>query len=153
MGAVDGQGDPDFVNVLPLAQYQSSYVFFTDHTYPETSLVVVRQAGADGRFADVRLDCAAAPISGWRPLGELEFTWVDLVTGFFEPAIPGCSNGRREMTSTAPFAVTVWGWGTNAVSVPSLILPGTVTGTTFGSYGFPAGGALRPINRVRPPIE
>ncbi len=153
MATANGQGDPDFVNVLPLAQYQSSYVFFTDHTYPETNLVVVRQRGADGRFADVRLDCAAAPISGWRPLGELEFTWVDLVTGYFEPGIPGCSNGRREMTSEAPFAVTVWGWGTKGVTVPSLIQPGTVSDTTDGSYGFPAGGALRPINRVRPPIE
>jgi hypothetical protein len=153
MGPADNQGDPDFVNVLPLAQYQSSYVFFTDHTYPETSLVVVRQKGTDGRFAEVKLDCAAAPIAGWRPVGELEFAWVDLVTRHFEPAIPGCSNGRREMTSAAPFAVTVWGWGTKAVNVPSLIEAGKLASTTFTSYGFPAGGALRQINRVRPPIE
>jgi IgGFc binding protein len=151
-GKPEGQGDPDFVNVLPVAQYQSAYVFFTDPTYPETSLVVVRQKGADARFADVRLDCAAAPISGWRPLGDLEFTWVDLATGNFQPAIAGCDTGRREMTSAAPFAVTVWGWGRGSVSIPTARQGGGLGTTNFTSYAFPAGGGVRRINRVPPPI-
>ena len=52
-----GRGDPEFVNVVPPAEYLASYVFFTDPTYPETNLVVVRTKGANG-FADVNLDCA-----------------------------------------------------------------------------------------------
>ena len=38
----DGTGDPEFVNVVPPAQYLPRYTFFTDPTYPETNLVVVR---------------------------------------------------------------------------------------------------------------
>ena len=138
--------------MLPVGQYQSSYVFFTDPTYPETSLVVVRQKGADARFADVRLDCSAAPISGWRPVGDLEFAWVDLATGNFQPAIAGCDTGRREMSSAAPFAVTVWGWGRGSVAIPTARQGGGLGTTNFTSYGFPAGAGVRRINRVPPPI-
>jgi hypothetical protein len=147
------QGDPDFVNVLPVAQYQAAYVFFTDPTYPETNLVVVRQKGPEGRFSAVKLDCAATPITGWRPLGDLEYAWVDLVTGNFQPAIAGCDNGRRAITSSAPFAVTVWGWGRSSAEGPSLRSPTGKEGTQSTSYAFPAGGAVRRINRVQPPIE
>src|SRR5262249_42529681 len=38
----DGAGDPEFVNVVPPAQFLPRYTFFTDPTYPETNLVVVR---------------------------------------------------------------------------------------------------------------
>ena len=37
-----GYGDPDFVLSVPPQQYLNDYVFFTDVTYPETNLVVVR---------------------------------------------------------------------------------------------------------------
>ena len=62
------------VGVLPRARY----VFFTDPTYPETNLVVVRKKGASG-FADVNLDCAGK-IEGWKKLtDDLQYTRVDLV--------------------------------------------------------------------------
>jgi hypothetical protein len=122
----------------------SSYVFFTDPTYPETSLVVTRRKGTDDKFADVWLGCAANPVDGWQPVGDLEFTRVDLVTGAFQPAIPGCDNGRQTMISLAPFAVTVWGWGSDKVSIGSKL-----TGAT--SYAYPAGSAIRKVNDVPAP--
>ena len=49
-------GDEEFVNILPPAQWLSSYVFFTDPTYATTNLVVMRKATRRA-FQDVTLDC------------------------------------------------------------------------------------------------
>jgi hypothetical protein len=151
--AFAGAGDPEFVNVLPTSQYLASYVFFTDPTYPETNLVVIRKRGGDGAFAEVKLDCSAAPLAGWRPLGQLEYTRVDLVSGNWAPALAGCNNGRQKMSSTAPFAVTVWGWGTAATgagnvfgSPPNFPLPPWYT--RFASYAYPAGASIGRVNQV-----
>jgi hypothetical protein len=151
--AFEGAGDPEFVNVLPTSQYLSSYVFFTDPTYPETSFVVVRKRGADGKLADVTLECSGKPIGGWRPVGPYEYTRVDLVTGRWEPAIPGCNNGRQRMTSAAPFAVTVWGWGTKATGAGDTpgqppFHPFPFWYTRYASYAYPAGASIGRVNRV-----
>ena len=61
------------------------------------------------------------------------------------PAIAGCDNGRQAMTSAAPFAVTVWGWGSRQVKLRGLDTGGT-------SYAYPAGSGLRRLNVVAPPI-
>jgi hypothetical protein len=103
--------------------------------------VLVRKRGEDGKFADVKLDCASAPVSGWKPLGDFEFTRIDLVTGDFKPVIPGCDNGRQAIASTAPFALTVWGWGSGPVK-----LNGETTAAV--SYGYAAGAGLRKVNDV-----
>ena len=137
----EGLGDPEFVNVVATDQYVKDYTFLTDPTYPETSLVVVRKPGGDGKFADVALACAAGPLTGWSDLGGYQFTRVDLVTGEYAAVIPGCDNGRQRMTSAAPFAVTVWGWGNRVVS-----------GTSWVSYAYPTGAALGVINTVKPPV-
>ncbi|MCY1066074.1 IgGFc-binding protein [Nannocystis sp. RBIL2] len=130
-------GDPEWVNVVPSAQYLDKYVFFTDPTYSETNLVVVR-AQKDGVFADVNLSCAGA-LGGWQPLtDQYQFTRVDLVTGNFQD-VGGCSNGRHEISSTNPFGVTVWGWGSPATQ--NFV-------TTYVSYAYPAGAALKAINDV-----
>jgi hypothetical protein len=42
------------------------------------------------------------------------------------------------MTSTSPFGLTVWGWGTEE-STP---------GTQYVSYAYPAGMSVLPINMV-----
>ena len=88
--AFNGEGDAEFVNIVPTAQYLDSYVFFTDPTYPETNLVVIRAQGSNG-FADVKLDCAGT-LTGWTALGAYEYTRVDLVTGNFM-GVNGCDNG------------------------------------------------------------
>ena len=130
------EGDPEWVNVVPPAQFLDNYVLFTDPTFPETDIVVIRTPSkADGSFADVTLDCVGA-LAGWQPLGPYEYTRVDLVTGNFVD-IGNCSNGRHEMSSALPFGVTVWGWGSNAAM-----------GTKFVSYAYPAGASVQPINDV-----
>jgi hypothetical protein len=145
-GADDCRGDPEFVNVIPAQQYLSSYVFFTDPTYPETNLVMVRNKTASG-FKDVTLDCAGI-ITGWLPAdssGEHEYARIDLVRHNFASQ-NGCDNGRHEIHSDAPFGLTVWGWGT------------AEAGGTFGggsgffsqavSYAYPAGASVQSINQV-----
>jgi hypothetical protein len=127
-------GDPEWVNIIPPAQFLDHYVLFTDPTYPETSLVVIRSPSrVDGSFADVELACAGK-LGGWQKLGDHEFTRVNLVTGDFQ-GVGGCSNGRQEMSSALPFGVTVWGWGTTQQ-------------TKLVSYAYPAGAGFQPINQV-----
>lgn len=129
-------GDPDFVNVPPADQYLDRYVFFTDFTFPETTLTVVRRKTAKG-FVPVELECGGE-ITGFQPLGSsgtYEFAWVKLTSGFVAQKLAKgeCSYGRQEAHSTGPFAVTVWGMGVDA------------------SYGYVGGTGLRPINDARPP--
>lgn len=135
-GNYGGAGDPEWVNVIPSAQYLKKYVLFTDPTYSETSLVVVRSP-VDGAFADVSIGCSGN-LGGWMPIGENEYTRVDLVTGNFQD-VNGCSNGRHEMTSDNPFGVTVWGWGSNASQQFN---------TVYVSYAYPAGASVKGINDV-----
>jgi hypothetical protein len=143
----DCRGDPEFVNVIASEQYLSSYVFFTDPTYPETDLVVVR-AKTKGAFADVTLDCLGGPLTGWKPVGSsgaFEYTRFDLVRGNFEKQ-GNCDNGRHEMKSAAPFGLTVWGWG-SAASGGSLGKNGAFYSQAV-SYAYPAGMSVKPVNTV-----
>jgi hypothetical protein len=133
----DGYGDPDFVLGVPPEQYLQQYVFFTDPTYPETNLVLVRSRAADQQFKDVMLDCLGT-ITGWQPVGtDYEYARVDLMTGNFS-AVGTCSTGRHEIRSSAPFGLWVWGWGT----------PLTTAVTRNVSYGYPGGMNVAPINDV-----
>jgi hypothetical protein len=135
------EGDPEWINVVTPQQYLKSYVFFTDPTYPETSLVVVREPGIDGAFFDVTLDCEGV-LSGWQPLGRYEYTRTRLTQGQFEN-VGTCSNGVQRMQSDGRFGVTVWGWGTS----------GTEPRSALGSYAYPAGVGLRAVSEaVLPPI-
>ena len=142
--ADQGYGDPDIVRIVPPAQYLSRYVFFTDPTYPETNLVVVRarpKAPGPKGFADVTLDCAGA-LTGWTPLGttgEYELTRTDLVRHDFEPQ-GACNNGRHEMSSTAPFGLWVWAWGGPETQAGACD-PGQPGYSCYVSYGYPAGRA------------
>ena len=91
--------------VIAPAQYLDHYVLFTDPSYSETNLVLVRAPSlVDGSFADVMLSCAGASgpqkVTGWTPIGAYEYTRVDLVTGAFQ-SVGGCSNGRQEILERA----------------------------------------------------
>lgn len=128
-------GDPDFVNVPPADQFLDRYVFFTDYTYPETRLTVVRRKTPSG-FAPVVLECAGE-LDGFQPLGtsgEYEYAWVALTKGNVGQTfgVKQCGYGRQEAHSDGPFSVTVWGIGTAA------------------SYGYVGGTGLRPISNVVP---
>jgi hypothetical protein len=133
-------GDSEFVNVVPPLQYLPYYVFFTDPTYPETDLVLVRQRASDMTFKDVTLDCAGV-LGGWQPIGasDYQYTRTDLVRHDFQKQ-GNCDNGRHVIKSDAPFGLTVWGWGTHETD-PTFV-------STYASYAYPAGENVRPINAV-----
>ncbi|AKV04320.1 hypothetical protein AKJ09_10983 [Labilithrix luteola] len=121
-------GDPEMVNVIPVGQYLSSYVFLTDPTYSNTNLVFVRGRN-DGNRDDVQLDCLGT-VQGWQTIGntDYEVAYVDLVRNSFPQG--DCDNGVHRASSKGPFALTVWGWD------------------SFASYGFPAGMATKPLNDI-----
>jgi len=107
------RGDPEFVNVVPAGQYLSSYTFYADPTYDETSLVVVR-AKTNGAFEDVWLECAGV-LTGWKPVGtrgEYEWLRVDLQRNGGPGETFGtsvCQAGLQRMKSEGAFTATVWG--------------------------------------------
>ncbi|AKU93451.1 hypothetical protein AKJ09_00115 [Labilithrix luteola] len=130
-------GDPDFVNVPPVDQYLDRYVFFTDFTFPETALTIVRKKTATG-FEPVELACGGE-VGDFQPLGSsglYEFAWVKLTSGFVPQTFPKgtCGYGRHEARSKGAFAITVWGTAIDA------------------SYGYVGGTGLRPINDAKPPV-
>jgi hypothetical protein len=168
----DGDGDPDFVNVVPPAQYLPRYTFFTDPTYPETNLVIVRaRDAATGLMPDVSLDCAGL-LAGWQPVGTAgtyEMTRVDLSTGDFQ-GVGNCNNGVHTIDatlaaaadgSTPPsprFGVTVWGWGNDITWGPDrpdhiLVDETNPLFTRWVSYGYPAGANFKPLNRATLPAK
>jgi hypothetical protein len=121
-------GDEEFVNILPPAQWLSSYVFFTDPTYTTTNLVIVRKANA-GAFADVTVDCIGM-LTGWKNVADgsqYQITNVDLQR---DTPVGTCVNGRHTATSTGAFNVMVWGLAEAA------------------SYAYSAGGNVGKINQV-----
>ncbi|AKU94843.1 hypothetical protein AKJ09_01507 [Labilithrix luteola] len=132
-------GDPDFVNAVPSAQFLDRYIFFVDHTYPETTLTFVRKK-TDSGFKPVTLECAGE-ISDWKPLdvaGDYEFTWVYLTNRGMPQKFPGgtCGYGRHEANSDGPFAVYVWGTD------------------VYSSYGYAGGTGSRPLSATKgPPVN
>ncbi len=130
-----GLGDPEFVNVIPTAQYSSSYSFYADPTYAETSITIVRRK-MNGAFKDVWLECAGV-LTKWKPVGtrgEYEYTRVDLSRRgkpgdkFGEgDAATVCQTGLQRMRSEGPFTATLWGWD------------------SFASYAYPGGTAQRKL--------
>ncbi len=130
----NGLGDEEFVNILPPAQFLKKYVFFTDPTYPNTNLAVVRKKAEDG-FKDVTIKCAGV-LSGWTPVGTggtYEITHIDLMKS--GQGVGGCSNGPQQASSEGSFGLMVWGLD------------------NYSSYAYPAGGSVAAINTVViPPI-
>ncbi len=133
-----GRGDPEFVNVIPPKEYLANYTFFTDPTYPETNLVVIRESSDD-----VTLDCAGK-LGSWQSIGssKYQFTRIDLVRHNFDPQ-GSCDNGLHTMSSTSPFGVTVWAWGSEE----------TGSWSKYVSYAYPAGASIVPINDVVVPVN
>lgn len=131
---VNGQGDPDFVNLIPDEQFLDHYVFFIDHTYANTSVTLVRRNDGQG-FQDVDVDCFGT-VGDWRPLGtdgRIEYTWLVLTKDGKGTSVGGntCKYGRHEASSSGAFELYVWGTD------------------TFASYGYPAGAGSRPASKVR----
>jgi hypothetical protein len=135
--AASGYGDPEVVPVTPPAQFVTDVSFSLNPTFPEADLVIVRAKDGLGVFRDVTLDCAGA-LSGWTPVGDYEWTRVDLVAGDFSRQ-GACGAGWNHASSAGPFGLTVWGWTTPlAPSVSS----------ASASYGVQAGATMRTLNSV-----
>lgn len=118
-------GDEEYVNLLPPAQWLTSYVFFTDPTYTTTTLTVTRKAP----FEDVMIDCIGT-VTGWTNVSggtEYQVAHVDLQR---DAPIGSCTNGRHTATSAGAFNIMVWGLSNAA------------------SYAYPAGGNVGKINPV-----
>lgn len=162
-GTLGGFGDPEFMNVVPPAQYLPHYTFFTDPTYPETNLVVVRVRDPQTlEMPDVTLDCAGV-LSGWQAVGAsgtYEMTRVDLSTGDFQ-GVGNCNNGVHTISAalagatgnpppTPLVGVTIWGWGNDVTSpFDRGGVPTDETSPNFTrwvSYGYPAGANFKPLN-------
>ena len=126
-----GRGDAEFVNVIPAGQYLSSYSFYADPTYRDTSLVIVR-AKSGGKFEDVWLECAG-DLTGFQPVGtrgDYEWLRVDLAIAGGPGQSFGtstCHNGLQRMRSNGPFTATLWGW------------------SYYASYAYPGGMAQRKL--------
>ena len=126
-----GDGDPEFVNVVPADQYLNAYSFYADPSYRNTSLVVVRAKSGD-RFADVWLECSGN-LTGWKPVGTGgEFEYVRINLG--RDGKPGdtfdggvCQTGLQRLRSDGAFTATLWGWDKAA------------------SYAYPGGLAQRKL--------
>jgi hypothetical protein len=143
----DCRGDPEFVNVVPAQQFLGSYSFFTDPTFSETNLVLVRAKDSAG-FHDVTLDCAGT-LSGWAPIGSAgnyEYTRVDLTRDDFQGQ-NGCDNGAHEAHSDGLFGLTVWGWG--SAETMGCLAPSACAGfyTQAVSYAYPAGAGVQAISQ------
>ncbi len=126
-----GHGDPEFVNVVPLEQYLSSYVFLTDPTFGNTNLVFVRKAGANAK--DVNLDCLGT-VTGWQKVGASDYEMARIDIMFGGQPVGDCANGAHRAWSDAPFGLTVWGFD------------------DYASYGYVAGMSAKPLNEVRVPV-
>ena len=119
----DGDGDPEFVNVVPPAQFLPRYTFFTDPTYPETNLVdraCTRRndgphAGRNARLrrAPRRLDAGglggAIPVHAPRSV-DRRFRRDKTVATTAYTRLSG-RFAADAGSSTPAFGVTVWGWG------------------------------------------
>jgi len=136
VAGANGVGDPETVNVVTPAQYLPSYLFFTDPTYAETNLVIVRGPAQDGSYKDVKLDClGSTAVSGFTAVGgsKYQYARVDLQRG--HKPVGQCDNGLHTIWSDAPFGITVWGFD------------------QYVSYAYPAGASVRPINDVVVPPQ
>jgi hypothetical protein len=124
-----GVGGPETVNIIPPAQFLSSYIFFTDPTYGYTEIALVQKKAADNTFKDVTLDCLGT-VTGWQAIGGSDYQYVHVDLRHAGVAVGKCDNGLHTITSTAPFGITVWGYD------------------SASSYAYPAGASVKPINTV-----
>ena len=88
---------PETVNVVPPAQFLTSYQFFTDPTYGYTDVALVRSTSAD-----VTLDCLGT-VTGWQPIGGSPYQYVHVDLQHAGAPVGKCDNGLHTISSTAPF--------------------------------------------------
>ena len=128
-----GTGDPEFVNVIAAQEFLASYVFYTDVTYADTDLVLVRKDYGQG-YKDVNLDCLGV-VTGWKPIAQTTYQYANVSVQTNGAAAGKCDNGFHTIKSELPFGLTVWGWD------------------QYVSYAYPAGASVQPVNSVVVPAQ
>lgn len=126
-------GDEELVMLFPPAQFLRRYVFFTDPSYPTSTLTIVRERTL-AEFSAVTIECLG-PVTGFRPIGaggRYEYTTVDLLRA--SVGAGRCTNGRQVISSDAPLGVVVWGLD------------------SYSSYAYPAGGNTAVLQRIPTPL-
>lgn len=106
-----GQGDPSMSLAIPTEQYRTSYTFLAPTTYATSFVSVAASTGAE-----VLLD--GAPMGGFTSVGG---------TGF-DVSNTTITGGVHTMTSSSPFGIVVYGFG------------------SYTSYMYPGGLDLQRIN-------
>ena len=128
-GPVRPLGDPDLVNVVPVAQWTKHVTFVTDPSYGFTNIVVTRGKDEGGVKQPVFLDCVGQ-LDGWQSVGDYDYTRVDtMVSG---TNVGACTPGKHVAKSDGPFSMTVWGYD------------------DFVSYAYPTGQSVRVVNGLGP---
>lgn len=122
-------GGPETVNVVPPAQFLTSYMFFTDPTYGYTDLALTRVKATDGTFKDVTLDCLGK-VGNWMPIGSTPYQYTHVDVQHAKAPVNGCDNGLHTIKSDGRLGITVWGYD------------------SASSYAYPAGASVKPINTV-----
>jgi hypothetical protein len=133
MPGANGAGDEEWVSLLSSKQFQNRYIFFTDPTYGNTNLVIVR-ARENNAFSDVTVECLGV-VSGWQPIGAeglYEFAHVDLEVA--NTPVAQCGTSRHLAESAGPFGIVVWGTD------------------SYASYGYPAGSDISKITDIELPV-
>lgn len=106
-------GDPSFALAIPVEQYRTSYSFLAPQTFAESWVNVTAPIGR------------TVLIDGTRVGG-----WTAIEGSDFQTARIRISGGAHRMTSSEPFGVSVYGFG------------------SYTSYMYPAGLDLRVINLI-----
>lgn len=123
-------GDTDWLTMMPPAQFMNRYVFLTEPSFATANVAVTRKRGTGG-FAPVEIACVGQ-VSGWLPVGhsgQYEIAHVELYRSQVGQ-YPGCETPQHEAWSNEPFGLVVWGLDDDT------------------SYGYPAGGNVKPINPI-----
>ena len=93
------QGDPAMTLAVPVEQFRSSYMFHAPTTYTSNYVDITAPAGAS-----VSLDGTAVTLT---PIGTTGFQ-LGRVTGL---SAGPANDGNHSITGTAPFGITVYGYG------------------------------------------
>jgi hypothetical protein len=110
-GDLEGEGDPSFSLAIPSEQYRTDYTFLAPNTYPTNFVNVTAPTGAT-----VTLD--GTQVTGFTAIGS---------SGFGAARVE-ISSGQHNISSSQPFGIVVYGFG------------------SYTSYMYPGGLDLEAIN-------
>jgi hypothetical protein len=127
-------GAPSMVQMIPVEQFLSRYVFATALNFPINYVQVIRPAGGP----DVVLD-GGEVVDGFVPVGDYEVADVPLA----EASDP--TEATHELRSDGAFGIVQIGYSTDAVDPDCFIEPEFEGLNCLSSYAYPGGMKSEPI--------